>query len=207
MLKQITGGLLLLLICSSFTLMGQAPTLDTFTSPDGTFRFVYPETYELLIGERMLRATQGKHVGIPVCDFSTALACVIYPIESSDDTNFEAAGFSVSSISGVGIESDCLAYADQPRSPAERLELTSIVINDRVFRHAFMRKTVSGHSQAADSYRTFDRQRCYELRVQVSVSDQPEIQMTPQLRSLGNAKAENARESLKLILSSVVFQR
>jgi hypothetical protein len=163
--------------------------------------------YDLLIGERMLKGTQGRHVGIPVCDFSTALARVIYPVESPDETNFEAAGFSVRTVSGVSAESDCLTYADQPQSPTGRLELTSIDINDRVFRHALIRKTVSGHWQAADFYRTFDRHRGYELQIEVSVSDEPAPQEPPKSRSLGEAKAENARESLKLILSSVVFEQ
>ncbi len=155
----------------------------------------------------MLKGTQGRHVGIPVCDFSTALICVIYPVESPDETNFEAAGFSVRTVSGVSAESDCLTYADQPQSPTGRLELTSIDINDRVFRHALIRKTVSGHWQAADFYRTFDRHRGYELQIEVSVSDEPAPQEPPKSRSLGEAKAENARESLKLILSSVVFEQ
>jgi len=200
-------GIALLLSFSWRTALGQAPALDTFTSPDGTFRLVYPQTYDLLIGERMLKCTQGRHVGIPVCDFSTALICVIYPVESPDETNFEAAGFSVRTVSGVSAESDCLTYADQPQSPTGRLELTSIDINDRVFRHALIRKTVSGHWQAADFYRTFDRHRGYELQIEVSVSDEPAPQEPPKSRSLGEAKAENARESLKLILSSVVFEQ
>ena len=200
-------GIAPLLSFSWRTALGQAPALDTFTSPDGTFRLVYPQAYDLLIGERMLKCTQGRHVGIPVCDFSTALICVIYPVESPDETNFEAAGFSVRTVSGVSAESDCLTYADQPQSPTGRLELTSIDINDRVFRHALIRKTVSGHWQAADFYRTFDRHRGYELQIEVSVSDEPAPQEPPKSRSLGEAKAENARESLKLILSSVVFEQ
>ena len=43
------------------TLAQGPPALDTFNSPDGTFQFVYPETYELLVGERILKATQGRH--------------------------------------------------------------------------------------------------------------------------------------------------
>ncbi|MGA9680563.1 MAG: hypothetical protein WBQ74_02020 [Candidatus Sulfotelmatobacter sp.] len=200
-------GIAPLLSFSWRTALGQAPALDTFTSPDGTFRLVYPQTYDLLIGERMLKCTQGRHVGIPVCDFSTALICVIYPVESPDETNFEAAGFSVRTVSGVSAESDCLTYAYQPQSPSGRAELTSIDINEGVFRHASIRKTVSGHWQAADFYRTFDRDRCYELQIEVSLSDEPETKEEPKSRSLAEVKAAKARESRRLILSSVVFEQ
>src|ERR1700733_1763896 len=80
------------LIFGTLCAIGQgAPPLDTFTSPDGTFHFVYPQTYELLVGERILKATQGRHQAISVCDFLTAIACVIYPVETEEETRFEAA--------------------------------------------------------------------------------------------------------------------
>lgn len=200
-------SIVLLLSCSWRLTLAQAPALDTFTSPDGTFRFVYPQTYDLLIGERMLKGTQGRHVGIPVCDFSTALACVIYPVETPDETNFEAAGFSVRTVAGVTAESDCLTYADLRPLPDDRLELSRIAINDRVFLHASLRKTVPGHSQAADFYRTFDQHKCYELQIGVSAADEPVTKKAAQIKSPGEAKAESARESLILILSSVVFEQ
>ena len=77
------------------------------------------------------------------------------------------------------------------------LELTSIDINERVFRHALIRKTVSGHWQAADFYRTFDRDRCYELQIEVSVSDEPETKERPKSQVTGRGEGcQNARESL-----------
>jgi hypothetical protein len=206
-MRNLFGVAVILLSISGGIAAGQAPALETFTSSDGTFRFVYPQTYDLVMGERMLKATQGRHVGIPVCDFATALACVIYPFETRDETSFEAAGFSVRTVSGVTEESDCLTYADQSGPLGQHFELTSMVINERRFRHALIRKTISGHWQEADLYRTFDRKNCYELQIEVSVLDEPDAPKTPKLRSLGAVKADDARESLKLILSSVVFER
>lgn len=193
---------------SSLIALAQAPpALDIFTSPDDTFQFLYSPTYELLVGDRMLRATQGRHLGMPVCDFSTALACVIYPIEIADDPRFEAAGFSVNVVPGVTAETECLTYADQlARSPGEPQQLSSIVINERQFRHATVRKTLSGHSQAADFYRTFLKQKCYELRIAVSLSEESAAQRPSPLDSPENARAYGARESLKLILSSFSFK-
>lgn len=184
-----------------------APALETFTSPDGAFQFVYPETYELLVGERILKATQTRHAGIPVCDFSTAFACVIYPIEVQEETAFEAAAFSVGAVVGIVTQSDCLNFADKTAtSRTEPAQLTVISINDHTFRHASGRKNIAGHVQATDFYRTYIRQTCYELQINVSVSDNSQ----PQKRSAPIAgvdgRANIAHEALRLVLSSFVFR-
>jgi len=197
------------LIFGALSAIGQgAPPLDTFTSPDGTFHFVYPQTYELLVGERILKATQGRRQAISVCDFLTAVACVIYPIESEQDARFEAAGFSVDTVLGVTNESDCLTYADQLRhAQGDVPQPTSIAINDHVYRHAVTLKKTPGHVQAADFYRTYRGGKCYELHVKVSLTDDSSSQRSPSRPgSLGNPAADNARESMRLILSSVVFE-
>jgi hypothetical protein len=64
------------------------------------------------VGERILKATQGRQSALPVCDFSTAVACVIYPVESERETRLEAAGFSVVTLAASN-ESDCFAYKDE----------------------------------------------------------------------------------------------
>lgn len=185
-----------------------APPLDTFTSPDGTFQFVYPENYELLVGEGLLKVTRGRAATLPVCDFSTAVACVLYPIDLREDTIFEAAAFSVDVVPGVTAEPACLAYADQPaRSQNAAQELTSIVINEQAFRHTSMKKKISGHTQSADSYRAYAQQKCYELQIAISVSDDSLVQKAGQTNSLGDARADRARDSLRLILSSFLFKR
>lgn len=184
-----------------------APALDTFTSSDGRFQFVYPQTYELLVGERILKATQGRRQAISVCDILTAIACVIYPIGPEEDMRFEAAGFSAGTVPSVANESDCLTYADQlRREDSDVLQPTSIAINDHVFRHAFNRKRMPGHVQAADFYRTFKNGKCYELRIQISLADDAPAPPS-RSNSLGDPSADKARESLRLILSSVVFER
>jgi hypothetical protein len=192
-----------LLSFARLSAVGQAPPLDTFISPDGLFQFVYPQSYELLVGERILKATQGRHQSMPVCNFSTALACVIYPIEIQDEIRFEAAGFSVNTVPGITGESDCLSFADQPSKT--QAQLGSISINEHVFRHSSSRKKIPGHLQAADLYRTYSHQKCYELQIEVSLSDDSAIPRASQANSLGDAKADSARESLRLILSSFAF--
>lgn len=188
--------------------VAQAPALETFTSPDGLFRFVYPQTYDLLVGERILRATQGRHQSLPVCNFATALACVIYPIETDEETRLEAGGFSVDAVPGVSGESDCLKYSDQiQQGQSAQLPLTEVSINDHVFRHASTRKKIAGHMQASDLYRTFVQQKCYELQIAVSLADEVSIQRISRSGSLEDAAADSARDSLRLILSSFAFRQ
>ena len=198
----------LLLTLGQFSAVAQAPPLDTFISPDGAFQFVYPESYDLLVGERILRATQGRQQSITVCNFSTALVCVIYPIETEEETRFEAAGFSVDAVPGVTNESDCLNYSDQTtQQGGEALKLTSISINEHIYHHASARRKTPGHLQAADLYRTFHHDKCYELQVEVSLAEAASAPQPSRLVSLGDAKADSARESLRLILSSFAFKQ
>lgn len=199
-----------LLVCLSSvgTLAQGPPALDTFNSPDGSFQFVYPESYDLLVGERILKASQGRRTVLPVCDFAVALACVIYPIESERETKLEAAAFSVDTVAAATNESDCLSFDDPlARSRGASPSLTSISINSRRFRHASLLRKLPGHQQAADFYRIFTMQKCYELQIQVSTSDDAGVlpQKTSRTAPVVDARANSAKESLQLILSSVIF--
>lgn len=204
MLKLI--GLSLLLLSVVGARAQSPPALNVFTNPDGAFQFSYPENYELLFGERILKATQGRHVGFPVCDFSQALVCVIYPIERLANDKLEAAGLSLNVAPGVPSESDCLEYTDRFARPNNEVSQPSpFTIKGRVFQHASGQRRMDGHSQSSDLYRTFQKGRCYELRIEVSLSDENTARpRAPKL--LDGAVTDNARESFKLILSSVVFR-
>ena len=183
------------------------PALETFTSPDGSFQFVYPESYALLVGESMLRGTQGRHPVLPVCNFASAIACVIYPIAEQWDTRLEAAGFSVDKIAEAANESDCMSYADPGARERGTGALTSVTLHSRSFRRAIATRRLPGHLQASEFYRTYRQQKCYELEVAVSLADETAAQKAPPAGSLGDARADSARESLRLILSSTVFEK
>ena len=121
---------------------------------------------------------------------------------------FEAAAFSAGVVPAVTNESDCLTYADQlRREDSDVMQPTSIAINDHEFLHAFNRKHMPGHVQAGDFYRTFKNGKCYELRIQISLADDAPAPRPAQSNSLGDPSADKARESLRLILASVVFER
>jgi hypothetical protein len=183
------------------------PALDTFTSPDGSFEFAYPESYALLVGDSILRATQGRNTALSVCNFATAVACVIYPIDGLAETRLEAAGFSVDKIAGAASENDCLTYADQIARSRGSAALTSVTLHERKFRHATATRKLPGHMQAEEFYRTFSQQKCYELQIAVSIEDDPVRHKAAPLGSLGDPRADSARESLRLILSSTVFRK
>ncbi len=195
------------LLLGSLYALGQGPPpLNVYTSPDGGFSFAYPETYELLVGERISKATQGRHVGIPVCDFSTALVCVIYPIERLENTRFEAAGFSVNGVPSATTERDCVEYTDRTApSQGEPLSISSLSINGRMFRDVSATVTIAGHSQSAHLYRSFQKQHCYELRIAISLSELLPAPSLPAWKALENADADKVRGSLRLILSSFRF--
>lgn len=197
-------GLGLLVLTSAGALAQGAPALDVFTSPDGAFRFSYPERYELVSGERLLKATVARNLGFPVCDFSTTLVCVIYPIEKLDNDAFEAAGFSVGVVAAVTAESECLGFSDRfARPTAEHAQPSSYSIRGRVFHHVSAERRTDGHAQSSDFYRTFQNDRCYELRIEISLSEKSPA---PQQSSSKQEAADGACESLHLILSSVVFK-
>jgi hypothetical protein len=204
MLKLLSFGLCLLI---SLDVLAQRPTtLDAFTSPDSAFQFLYPDNYELLVGENILKATQGRHLGFVVCDFSRALVCVVYPIERLEDDKFEGAGFSAEVLPAATIESDCLAYANRFSRPEdEHSQPAQVRINGRMFHHVSVSRRMTGHAQSSDLYRTFHKDRCYELRIDVSFSEQSTTPPRVPSKLPEAAAADSARESLKLILSSVVF--
>lgn len=204
MQRVVAIGLLLL---TPFVGVGQSPSsLETYASPDRSFQFLYPDTYELLDGDRIAKATQGRNVTFPVCSSLTALACVIYPFERLGNSNFEAAAFSVNRIRTVTTASDCEGYADLAAPPRNaRLRATPSVIHGHLFLAASDKASVVGHSQSAYLYRSFQKEGCYELRIAISVSDIPLVPPSPDWKAFTGVDADRVRDKLKLILSSFDF--
>ncbi len=181
------------------------PSLDLYTSSDNSFSFAYPDTYDLMAGDSILRRTQGKHAGIPVCDSLAAVACVIYPFDNFEHSRFEAAAFSVNRVSIPPAEQQCMGFADQlPPNVGEHLSVESVRINGQPFRYAATTKAITGHSQSAQRYRSFHKGRCYELRIAISVSDLAQGTSSQQ-KALDEELTDKIRRSLQLILSSFVF--
>jgi hypothetical protein len=197
-------AIILLLLGSCYAQGQGAPVLDFYASTDGNFRFVYPDNFDLLVGDGILKRTQGRHVGVPVCDTRTALACVIYPAERFQGTNFEAAAFSVNRLASISTAGDCMEYSDRTTTPnAERISVTSVSIGGYPYRYASTATTVTGHSQSVQRFRVFQNESCYELRVAVSLSDTPPNSEN----KFKSTDADAVNNSLKRILSTFAFTR
>ncbi len=197
----------LVLTCISLagSAFAQAPALDTFTSPDGTFHFAYPQNYELLVGDRILHATQSRHAGVSICDFGRSLACVMYPIDGPEKTWFEWAGFAVNAVPGTSSESECLQFAETEAS-SEQTHPARVTINSQSFLYVSNRIRKPGQLQVTDSYRAFSQGRCYELKIAVAVTEGLSAHSSNGSPDLADASAERARESLRLILSSFILE-
>jgi len=198
-------GIGFLLLTSLPTLEQNPPPLYIYTSPDSSFQFVYPDNYELWSGARIPNTIQGERMGIPVCNSSTAMACVVYPSDRFENTSFEAAAFSANRIVTVSAESDCLGYTDQLAPPRAHLTTSPTTINGRAFSYVSDTAMVTGHSQSAHLYRTFRDDRCYELRIAISISGVLPASPTPQGQAFTNADAEHVRAPLRRILNSFRF--
>jgi len=199
------SALLFLLLGSWYGFGQNPPSLDLYTSGDNSFSFAYPDTYDLLEGEGLLKRTQGKHAGIPVCDMLTAFACIVYPSDNFEGSRIEAAAFSVNSIFEGTSEHNCVGFADQlPRPHGEHLAIEPVLLNGQLFRHASTTTTLAGHSQSAQRYRSFHKGRCYELRIAISLADV--VPSPSPAKNVPESKdAERVLHSLERVLSSFVF--
>ena len=133
------------------------------------------------------------------------MACVVYPSDRFENLSFEAAAFSVNKIPAASTEADCLEYADQVALPRAHLKTSSTAINGRVFSYASDTSTVTGHSQSVHLYRTFRDDRCYELRIAISLSEVLPVSPTAQGQPFTNSDAEDVRARLKRILNTFRF--
>jgi hypothetical protein len=199
---------LLLLLCGSIGALAQdMPAIESYMSDDGAFGFAYPDTYGLLVGDGIYKRTQGKHVGVSVCDSRTALACVLYPMERFQDTNFEAAAFSINRIPSVANEGDCLGYADRadPQS-AQSVSASTVNIMGRDYRHVTTATKIQGHSQSAQRYRTFLKDACYELRVAISLSAVAGGESETE-KEFNSSNSESVSGALSRVLSTFAFNQ
>ncbi len=150
---------------------GTSPARKTFTSPDGAFSFEYPQS--------LVRCKQTDPNSdwtpdscasvIPVCDDDAhsggVMACIAYPPDKNK-TNLEAATFSVSEINGDVTENKCLSGV-----PNRDFPVHSIKINGVEFKASEVDGVATGSSLDAYIYRSFHKNRCYELDIRMAVSN------------------------------------
>jgi hypothetical protein len=157
-----------LLLAVSLAQHGKHPgsQRQTFVSPDGVFRFLYPRAYILNTKEN------ANEVGvsyISVC--SDGGVCVVSRRSASDGTNFQAASFQAREILDSTTEAACLKVPpdDVPtyQRPKDDQKRT---IGGVVFTHGRTGEAGLGNYMSSDFYRGFHKRKCYELSVSIASS-------------------------------------
>jgi hypothetical protein len=147
------------------------------TSIDGTFHFEYPAS--LVRCERnpnqadRWRPDESCEAYTPVCsDFAGqsdgTVTCIAYPVEGMKDTNFQAAAFSVSELKAAATEAKCLKVEEpSPHVGSPRKE----TVNGITFTVIETDGVACGNLSDGYVYRSFHRNKCYELDVRIAFSN------------------------------------
>ena len=180
-----------------------AHEISTFTAANGSFRFSYPSGLQVCAEGKIQPCIYSY---IPVCE-QDALACVVYPEKEFADTNLGAASFQVREILREGNipptnADDCVTPNpnDQPRflisaqHPAEVIGAVSFI-------HGTSDGVAAGHAIKQDLYRAFHKQRCFELSVSVTWTNNFE----PPLKALSPPQQKQLDETMSTILHSFSF--
>lgn len=145
-----------------------------FVSPDGAFSFTYSNS--LIKCERDPKQESSwipsRSCGgyIPVCadmslDEDATAACIAYPAETLNGSNFQAAAFTVSQLHATTAD-ECLQVTEpHPATPHKE------TINGVTFDVFDASGVGLGNVLDADAYRSFHQNRCYELDVRVAFSN------------------------------------
>ena len=127
------------------------------------FTYKYPGDFQM---DTKLTPEQLQAVGsyIPVCKDTDngGLACTYYIGQTYQGTNFEAAGFSVSQLSGM-TQDECIGTNFQGGQPTK-----PVVINGVTFYSDIRGGVGAGHGNQTHTYRTMYNGICYVLSESVS---------------------------------------
>ena len=145
-----------------------------FKSQDGTFAFEFPSS--LIRCERDPKQSdqwiprRSCEAYIPVCTDAAftkdaTVVCVAYPAENFAGTNFQAAAFSVNRLDAINAEG-CLQVTEPHPATSRREKVNGVTFD--VFD---VGGVAAGNWQAADAYRSFHQNRCYELDLRVTFSN------------------------------------
>jgi hypothetical protein len=183
----------------------------TFTAPDDSFRFSYPNGFEVCTTGKIQPCVKSM---IPACD-PDALVCVVYPVKQFGDTNLDAAAFQVRDIlaSGEQMTADICAtpYPRDHGSPVQypdfliSAEHTIEVIGGVRFIHGARDGVATGSSIRTELYRAFHNQTCFELSVGQTGTD-PSL-FDPPKKTLTPAQQKKLDLTLSHILHSFRFTR
>lgn len=149
----------------------QKPADIRFVSPDGAFAFTYPNS--LIKCEKDPKQenwwipVRSCEAVIPVCTYASlskdaTVACIAYPAETLNGTNFEAAAFTVNKLDEATAD-ECLRVTEPHPATSHKEKVNGVPFD--VFD---VGGVAAGSLSAADAYRNFHQNRCYELDVRVA---------------------------------------
>ena len=175
--------LVALLLCGLPATLSAQATLQTFTSPDRTFQFKYPNLLVRCTEQRHKEGYPGWWIPadscgsyLPVCDDtgsqdSTTLVCFAYPkAKFKDYPTFGAAAFSVAKVKRADTEKECLSGSPDWDIDPHGSGKTA-TINHVTFRVFETDGLGMSHSQDGHVYRNFHRNTCYELSIRMTSTD------------------------------------
>ncbi len=142
------------------------PQMETFTSPDGSFAFRYPDW---LVNCKTETNNLSCNAYMPICSGldESSLACIAYPREKvPEQQTFGGAAFVVAIENDAHDEKACLQIPDLP--PASWSHPHTKKINGVKFWVIHTGGVATGNTIDQQVYRTFHNGVCYELGINLS---------------------------------------
>ena len=201
------------IILTSFVILtAQAHSADKarkngFTSTDGAFHFEYPASL-VRCGRNPTQPDrwapdESCEAFTPVCsDFSGqsdgTVTCIAYPAVEMKGTNFQPAAFSVNEIKEATTEAECLKVEEPPPHVGSVHKET---VNGVIFTVIETDGVATGNLIDGYVYRSFHRNRCYELDVRIAFSNHAYADPG----TLKNFDLERVHQRLKRVLDTFKF--
>jgi hypothetical protein len=144
---------------------------------------------------------------IAVCDSSghagNVLACLAYPPSEFHGSELQAAAFTVSRIDSFHTASDCLQRWGSPNTSAIHAEQ----IRGAKFQAAMVKEAEGNYVAEHAVYRTFHKDACYELDVNLSTALDTAFAAEDKPRKLTAAERQKIKGALTQALEGFRFQK
>jgi hypothetical protein len=189
---------------------GHRAEFSTITNTDGTFQVHYPQQLvrcEHLDAENPdVWSPEGSCVAtLPVCDSSghagNVLACLAYPASAFHGSELQAAAFSISRLDSFRTPDECnhkWTNRDTSNVHEERMAGTKMQSAEVV-------ETQGSYVARRTIYRTFHREACYELDVNIATALDSAFAAEDTPRKLTSAERGEIKDTLMLALKGFRF--
>jgi hypothetical protein len=188
------------------------PKLRTWSSAGAVFQIEYPQKLvrcEHLDAENpdVWSPEAVCAASIPVCDSGghagNVLACLAYPTSEFHGSELQAAAFAVSRIDSFRSPNDCLQRWGSPNvSDAHAEQIRGVK-----FQSAKVEEAQGNYVADHLLYRTFHKDACYELDVNISTALDTAFAAEDKPRKLTTAEREKIKAALTQALEGFHFQK